>query len=264
MIHLNRDTVSCSGLEYASITKNRQAVAHNNLRICYVDHGSAKWHIDDLKYKVSAGDIIMLCNRQKRCFSDFYGTDFKMYMINVKRQAFYNTEHLSFFFSMIKDKQIVFKNEDLLCLLKDAVREFQEKKLGYYEIMSAKLTEFFVIAERVFNFTREKAVRLDKDMIHILNYIDANIQNKLTLKSVCEMANMTESSFSRQFAKCNGISFKRYIISKRIEHAQYLLDNTDSNVIDIAIDSGFTSISGFYDAYRRITGTTPGKKISLI
>ena len=50
-------------------------------------------------------------------------------------------------------------------------------------------------------------------------------------------------------------------MSKRIEHAISLLENTDYKVVDVALESGFDSISGFYDTFRKITGTTPNKFI---
>ena len=70
---------------------------------------------------------------------------------------------------------------------------------------------------------------------------------------------MTESSFSRRFSAVNGISFKQYVIEKKIQRAIFLLQTTNRKVIDIASECGFDSISGFYDSFKRITGTTPNK-----
>ena len=60
------------------------------------------------------------------------------------------------------------------------------------------------------------------------------------------------------------MSFKKYVMSKKIERAVYLLKTTDSKVIDIAFACGFNSISGFYDTFKKVTGTTPSKISEII
>ena len=46
-------------------------------------------------------------------------------------------------------------------------------------------------------------------------------------------------------------------MEKKTKHAIKLMNTTNLKVIDIALESGFDSISGFYDAFKKITGTTP-------
>ena len=43
-----------------------------------------------------------------------------------------------------------------------------------------------------------------------------------------------------------------------------MLKTTDLKVVDVAYECGFNSISGFYDTFKKITGTTPDKISSVI
>ena len=57
-----------------------------------------------------------------------------------------------------------------------------------------------------------------------------------------------------------GKSFSRYIREKRVEAAkELLLTEASASVLSIGLSVGFTSQSNFYDAFREITGMTPGK-----
>lgn len=50
-----------------------------------------------------------------------------------------------------------------------------------------------------------------------------------------------------------------YLNQQRIAYAQQQLLITDANVIDIAYDAGFQTISHFYSAFKHLCGVPPGK-----
>lgn len=54
-----------------------------------------------------------------------------------------------------------------------------------------------------------------------------------------------------------GVTILEYTMQYRVTQAQRLLNNNDDSVIDIALQSGFGSLSSFYAAFRRYTGRTP-------
>lgn len=54
-------------------------------------------------------------------------------------------------------------------------------------------------------------------------------------------------------------SFREYINSLRVSHAQNLLVKNNSTVLDVAYECGFTSKSTFNSSFKRITGKTPSQ-----
>jgi AraC-like DNA-binding protein len=57
-------------------------------------------------------------------------------------------------------------------------------------------------------------------------------------------------------------NFYDYINTYRIEESKRLLQNPESEkykIISIAYDSGFSTKSAFYNAFRKNTGITPGE-----
>ena len=257
MINLNEKNINIQTKYYSEVTP--KMMAHSGLKICYIISGTSTWNIEGTTYEVAPDSIILLSNRQKRTFYNLGKDGMKICIIRLERQAFLNTSHLLFFMNITKEKKAVIKDEELLDLIKSVNKEYTENKSDCFEMMSAKLTEFFVTAKRKYKLKYNNPFKIDQNMIKVLDYIDENITEKVTLTDAAKIANMTDSSFSRLFSAMNGINFKKYIMIKRVEYAISLLESTDKNIIDIAYECGFSSISGFYDTFRKITGTTPVK-----
>ena len=59
------------------------------------------------------------------------------------------------------------------------------------------------------------------------------------------------------FRKTFGVSLVDYATQHRISHAQRLLLTTDAKVLDIALESGFGSLSRFYTAFDEACGQSP-------
>ncbi len=91
-----------------------------------------------------------------------------------------------------------------------------------------------------------------------VDYINANLENKLTLSSIADVAHMTAGYFSTLFKKYNGVSPWEYITIKRVEKAIEMLKSTDMTKLEIAERCGFSSASNFYKAFLRVTGKKPG------
>ncbi len=54
-----------------------------------------------------------------------------------------------------------------------------------------------------------------------------------------------------------GTTIIDYVVQQRLAHAQRLLVTTDDRILDVALASGFHSLSRFNDAFRRACHCTP-------
>ena len=208
---------------------------------------------------IGPGDIIFLNIGQRRHFTSFGKNGFKLCYFTLTRNAFSEPHHFMFFLERVKNQENLIKSCPLSLLLKEIYDDWQVKAPFQYALASAKLTEFFIKAERAENYSFAPVSQKDFQMLELMDYIDSNIAKGISLSAVAKKAGMTESSFSRRFSTINGISFKKYVVEKKIQRAIWLLQTTNQKIIDIALDSGFDSISGFYDAFKKQTGTTPSK-----
>lgn len=232
-------------------------------RLCYIVQGNAVWRINGVDRRVGAGDIVAFNEMQRRRFTDHGETELKLFIMQFDRNAFADRRYYHSFGRLIKATDCVIKNEMLSNVVKEIFTEATGDGKGKYDLISAKMTEFFIKAQRLY-LTTDQADEANGKMIGILDRIEEKAGIGVSLSEAARTVGLSESAFSRSFSKHFGISFKRYIMIKKTEKAVKLLKTTDLKVVDVAYECGFNSISGFYDTFKKITGTTPDKILSVI
>ena len=91
----------------------------------------------------------------------------------------------------------------------------------------------------------------------VLNYIDRNIRDGISLDQAAEYANMSSYYFSRVFKKITGVNFITYVTDCKIEVAREMLVDTDMPVISIAYELSYSEANYFSKAFKRKVGMTP-------
>ncbi len=84
-----------------------------------------------------------------------------------------------------------------------------------------------------------------------------NTYENLSINDLAFLTGMSLSSFKRKFSAIYGTSPNKYIISKRLEKAQVLLNTTDLHISEIAFDCGFSDLSYFSKTFKRYYHTSP-------
>jgi len=92
----------------------------------------------------------------------------------------------------------------------------------------------------------------------ILKHIDDNITGKLNAAILASRAGFSEHHFCHVFRWCVGYPVMEYVRNRRLAHAAAELSSS-RKVIDIAMDYGFETHSGFSKAFKRYFGCSPEK-----
>ncbi len=103
---------------------------------------------------------------------------------------------------------------------------------------------------------RKQKEYMDK-FLFICNYINEHFAENLTLEDVASLAGFSKYHFTRLFKQYSDTSFYKYLNQKRIAHAKNLLINKDLSVIEVALQSGFSTPSSFLRMFKLVTGFTP-------
>ena len=88
-------------------------------------------------------------------------------------------------------------------------------------------------------------------------YIAQNYVNKLTVEQVAQEVKLHPSYAMNLFQKTFGTTLVNFLTQHRIAHAQRLLTTTDRAITDIALQSGFSSISRFNEAFQQYCNCSP-------
>jgi len=87
--------------------------------------------------------------------------------------------------------------------------------------------------------------------------IESNQLNKLTVKELSFLSNMSISKFKREFEKHFHSSPSKWFQEKRLEHAALLLKNNSKRPSDIYEETGYENLSNFIQAFKVKFGVTP-------
>jgi AraC-like DNA-binding protein len=99
---------------------------------------------------------------------------------------------------------------------------------------------------------------VDSDRIKkVLEHVNINFMNTIRLEDVADLANMSESAFSRYFKKRTRKTFSNFLIDIRIEYACKMLQNDKLSIAQIALDSGFYNLSNFNRQFKVSKKITP-------
>jgi AraC family transcriptional regulator len=90
-----------------------------------------------------------------------------------------------------------------------------------------------------------------------IDYIQANLDQKLSLDAIAHHLNMSVYHFCDLFKQSIGIAPYKYVLQQRVERAKQLLKDEERAIVDIALECGFANQTHLNKHFRKLTGTTP-------
>ncbi|SPP97003.1 MULTISPECIES: helix-turn-helix domain-containing protein [Bradyrhizobium] len=91
----------------------------------------------------------------------------------------------------------------------------------------------------------------------VLEYIEDNLDAKVTLQHLAAVAGLSRMYFAAQFRAAVGMRPHDYFLKRRIDRAKELMQRADVSLIDIALAVGFQTQAHFTTVFKRFTGETP-------
>lgn len=86
-------------------------------------------------------------------------------------------------------------------------------------------------------------------MSRVTRFIARHYREPLTVQAIAGDVGLHPKYLMRVFKKQSGISIWEYLTRLRVSHAQRLLITTEMKVLDVAMESGFSSVAPFYAAF---------------
>jgi AraC family transcriptional regulator, melibiose operon regulatory protein len=120
------------------------------------------------------------------------------------------------------------------------------------------------VGARLLRFSRRVADAVTAGSTAILSgadrlacYIARNYQQPLSSQSIADASGLHPNYAMSLFRKSFGTTMSTFITQHRISHAQRLLVTTEDAILNVALDSGFQSLSRFNEAFKAACGCSP-------
>ena len=250
---------------------------HDEMEIIAIERGQLEIKIGEDNFMGRAGDIFFVNPRELHLMGPseidglYYTLLFPIEFISFQTQDALETELLS----PIRSNKLLFPHQ-LQGGIKEMVYPFlqeiissnmQKHDIGAKEISLSRhhLRTRILLLEMLECLYENGALlksetngdtNMQKEM---LAYIDAHCMEKITLSMLAEEFHLSEKYVSRYFVEHFKISFSNYVIHHRLTYARALLETTDEQVTEIAMQSGFSNVSYFIRAFKKMYGISPLK-----
>lgn len=146
-------------------------------------------------------------------------------------------------------------NVDLSTIIKE---NLLQKLLSF-----STLDEIFDWSEHVLLELREKLIqssisRTKRLLEEVIRYVEQDFANPLlSLNIVCDRFDISISHLSMLLKKEKNVTFNKYVIEVRMEHAKKLLKQSPLKIVDIANQCGYNEVYYFSHSFKKYTGYAP-------
>lgn len=110
------------------------------------------------------------------------------------------------------------------------------------------------------NLKKETENDYNKRVNTVIDFIDANLDEELSLDFLSKYASFSPFHFHRIFISITGETPNTFIFRKRVEKiASIILVGTNASINDLALKYGFCSGNSFSRAFKKYYGVTPSE-----
>ncbi|MBO5755500.1 MAG: helix-turn-helix transcriptional regulator [Clostridia bacterium] len=209
--------------------------------------GSMTVTVSGTPYLVKAGEAILVFPHEIHSLS----SESSEHMLFI-----FSTKLISAFATKYTDKLPVIRVKPLSDYLLSTL-SFLEPESSLIEIKGALYTAA-ALFEKDTDF--RSADRTGNELLsRIFSFVDENFQKECLLSDLAKELGYDNAYLSRYFKRATGIPYNNYVNICRLNHAGYLLRNTDISVLACAIESGYKSLRSFNRNFKQYFSVTPGE-----
>ncbi len=125
--------------------------------------------------------------------------------------------------------------------------------------LAAQLVKYHSSASTICNVSEGGMPR--NKLRQVQGYIEENLRNDLSLRTIANVAGMSTSHLKGTFRKATGMPVHQYVIRRRVEHAVVMLREGKLPISQIAAEVGFSHQSHLALHMKRLLGISPRRAL---
>ena len=237
---------------------------HHEVELFYVEEGSCSRTFGGRSYRFCQGSILLFWGAYPHQLLKPPG---KCLILYIPLRFFLNWEFdRSFLQRILKGDLVVIPETDetldVVRLLKKRVSDGKivtPSRATELEIQGQFLHLADIAAERPKNWRKspEQATAHADHLSHIFAYLVENFQSPVQLADLGRACRLHPNYVWNIFRRATGRTPIEYLTEYRLTYAKELLQRTTKTILDVALDSGFGSMSQFYAVFHKWNRMTP-------
>ncbi len=277
MVRNSKELISFNSSSHIRIWYNNQTHgyalhSHDAFEICICVQNTYEIIVNNQQHVLREGDILIIPpNMLHEYINDHYGVRF-IYLIEM--QEFFNSHDYKtiepmFFNAFLCNAETCPDIYDHVYKLFMEMNSVYFTNSNFWEtIVFSKMYQVFAeIAKHSENAVKKESTNLNQSINRISNllkYMDINYAEDISTEDAAKFTGFSKYHFLRLFKLQTGYTFHDYLTLKRIRVAEELL-MTDTQITDIAFQSGFNNLPSFCRTFKKYTNYSPSeyKKLRL-
>lgn len=223
---------------------------------------------NDMRFRLRENDIIFIC---PGALHHLYACRGRRIIFQVNLQMLHSFDEFDSFFTIMQPAVVV-TPEDTPEIHEKCVHlmlEILDEYFGTAPFKSVSIIQKFLDmivmvgrdytgkSDRFVGIKPTKQQEYAEKFLAICDYLNQHCTEDIALEEVADMAGFSKYHFTRLFKEFAGMPFYKYLNSRRIAYSEKLLLDPEINVTEVAIRSGFNSISAFMRMFKIIRNCTP-------
>ncbi len=242
---------------------------HSPLEIIMPVKNIYRVEYNDQYDELREGDILFVC---PGVLHHYYACEGERYIFQAEISQVLHFREIDSILTIIRPALLVTPEEypdsydQIRNLIEKIALEYKKGESFFESSIYSMLTEIFVLIGRSYTqsmqgfpseTTRQK--KYTEKFMTICNYIDEHCAENLTLDDIAEYSGFSKYHFTRLFKQFTGQTFYKYLNQKRITRAERALADMTLSITDVALSTGFSSMSAFIRMFRLMKGCTPSQ-----
>ena len=222
----------------------------------YITEGEGILETTNGEYEIKEGSVILIRPNQWHRYKPLKNKGWKEHYIGINGNFAQNIFEV---YGLSSDTPIIYVgfSEEIIHLFQDIFNLIKLEKPGYQQICSGLVIQILGIIVSIRRNQNPVNNRVETLIQKACLMIRENIDNNLNVEEIARELNVSYSLFRTAFKKYTGLSPIQYHLSLRIQHAVYLLNNTDLSIKEISFNLGFCSIFYFSKVFKEKTKQNP-------
>lgn len=243
---------------------------HEALEILYIVSGSVDIECSAEKITVHPGDVVVI-NANELHTGESVDTEISYYCIDMSvaflRGSGTDLCEIKYIDPVVRNlyrfKNKIGKDKEVVDCITDIIGEFEAGEPGYELAIKGSIYHLLTLLLRKYVqniLTPEECdnrQKLFNKLKNALIYIENHYTDKLSLDILAEQCGFSMYHFCHEFKKTIGKSPGEYITMYRIAKAEELLVNSELNITEIALSTGFSDANYFSRMFRKYKEDSP-------